>query len=151
MGITTYRGVQIDKDGSRNVFAIASLREEGLERAALVELLRIGVGATVSLETVLKEVPEEAALAVALCDGRVGSRNVQLPGAVTELGTGLADVEVADLQSSLSANSPYIRTWSMFAKMSRPLTFNATLWSSASTQPSRGEPAELSLCLRRVE
>ena len=34
---------------------------------------------------------------------RVHRRDVQLPGAVTELGTGLADVEVADLQSSLSA------------------------------------------------
>jgi len=34
---------------------------------------------------------------------RVGLRNVQLPGAVTELGTGLADVEVADLQRALLA------------------------------------------------
>jgi hypothetical protein len=31
--------------------------------------------------------------------GRVGSKCVQLPGAVTELGSGLADVEVADLAS----------------------------------------------------
>lgn len=92
----TYRGVQVDEDGARNVFAAASLREEGLERAALVELLRIGVRTTVSLEAVLKEVPGEARLAIGL-RGRVESRYIQLPGAVTELGTGLADVEVADL------------------------------------------------------
>jgi hypothetical protein len=55
----TYRGVQVDEDGTRNVFAAASLREEGLERAALVELLRIGVRTTVSLEAVLKKVPGE--------------------------------------------------------------------------------------------
>ena len=55
----TYRGVQVDEDGARNVFAVASLREEGLARASLVERLRIGVRATISLEAVLKEVPEE--------------------------------------------------------------------------------------------
>jgi hypothetical protein len=93
----TYRRVQVDEDGARDVFAAASLREEGLERAALVELLRIGVRTTVSLEAVLKEVPEEAALAVELRDGRAELEDVQLPGAVAELGTGLADVEVADL------------------------------------------------------
>jgi hypothetical protein len=49
----------INEDGARDVFAIASLREEGLERATLVELLRIGVRTAVSLEAVLKEVPEE--------------------------------------------------------------------------------------------
>jgi hypothetical protein len=64
----TYRGIQVDKDGARNVFAVASLREEGLERAALVELLRIGVRTTVSLEAVLKKVPEEARLAIGLGD-----------------------------------------------------------------------------------
>ena len=52
--LATYRGVQVDEDGTRNVFAAASLREEGLERAALVEILRIGVRTTVSLEAVLK-------------------------------------------------------------------------------------------------
>jgi hypothetical protein len=102
-GSAAYRGVQVDEDGARDVFAAASLREEGLERAALVELLRIGVRATVSLEAVLKEVPEGAGLANGLRGGRVESRYVQLPGAVTELGTGLADVEVADLQSAVSA------------------------------------------------
>ena len=50
----TYGGVQVDKDGARDVFAVASLREEGLERATLVEILRIGVRTAVSLEAVLK-------------------------------------------------------------------------------------------------
>lgn len=145
-----YRGVQVDEDGARNVFAIASLREEGLERAALVELLRIGVRTTISLEAVLKKVPEEASLATELM-GRVGSRYVQLPGAVTELGTGLADVEVADLQSAMSAHGLQVRTAPMFTQLDEPLTFNATLRSSASTQPMRGEPTELSSCPRRVK
>ena len=54
-----WRRVQVDEDGTGDVFAAASLREEGLERAALVEILRIGVRTTVSLEAVLKKVPEE--------------------------------------------------------------------------------------------
>jgi hypothetical protein len=58
----TYRWVQIDEDGAGNVFAVAGLREEGFERSALVEVLRIGVGATVSLETMLKEVPDDILL-----------------------------------------------------------------------------------------
>lgn len=36
-------------------------------------------------------------------------------------------------------------------RLLEPLTFNATLWSSASTQPSRSEPAELSSRPRRVK
>jgi len=55
----TYRGVQVYEDGARDVFAIASLREEGLERATLVEILGIGVRTAVSLEAVLKKVPGE--------------------------------------------------------------------------------------------
>jgi hypothetical protein len=47
---------------------------------------------------VLEKVPEEVVSALGLRN-RVGSRCVQLPGAVTELGTGLADVKVADLSS----------------------------------------------------
>lgn len=51
----------------------------------------------------LKEVPKEAISAIALRDGRVVLQHIQFPGAVTELGTGLADVEVADLQRALLA------------------------------------------------
>lgn len=56
----------------------------------------------------LKKVPGEVALAAAIPGEHVGLRDAQLPGAVTKLGTGLADVEVADLQSSLSASGPCI-------------------------------------------
>jgi hypothetical protein len=50
--------VQVDEDGTGNVFAAASLGEEGLVRTTLTKLLRIGVGATIGEQTVLKEVPE---------------------------------------------------------------------------------------------
>jgi hypothetical protein len=52
-----YRGVQIDKDGAGNVFAAARLGEEGLEGAALGEVCRIRIGATVSQKAVLEQVP----------------------------------------------------------------------------------------------
>jgi hypothetical protein len=51
------RRVQVDEDGTGNVFAAASLGEEGLVRTALTKLLRIGVGTTIGEQTVLKEVP----------------------------------------------------------------------------------------------
>jgi hypothetical protein len=56
--LVNWRWIQVDKDGTRNVFAAASLVEEGLVRAALAKLLRIGVGATIGEQTVLEEVPE---------------------------------------------------------------------------------------------
>jgi hypothetical protein len=53
----TYGRVQIDENGTGDVFAAAGLSEEGLERSTLVEVLRIGVRATVGLEAVLEQVP----------------------------------------------------------------------------------------------
>ncbi len=50
-------GVEIDEDGARDVFAIAGLSEEGLVRAGVTEVLRIGVRTAISGETVLKQVP----------------------------------------------------------------------------------------------
>jgi hypothetical protein len=82
----TYRRVQIDKDGTRDVFAAASLGEEGLERSALVELLRIGVRTAVRLEAVLKQVPVKVA-SIRIRGKRVVFVYVQLPGAVSELGS----------------------------------------------------------------
>lgn len=55
--MATYRRVQVDEDGTGDVFAAASLCEEGLVGSALAEFLRIGVGATIRQETVLEEVP----------------------------------------------------------------------------------------------
>lgn len=54
-----YRWIQIDKDGSGNIFAAASFGEEGLERTALVYLLALlGVETAICTETVLKEIPK---------------------------------------------------------------------------------------------
>jgi hypothetical protein len=53
----TYGRVQIDEDGTGDVFAIAGLGEEGLQRATLIDVLRIGIRATVGLEAVLEQVP----------------------------------------------------------------------------------------------
>lgn len=52
-------GVQVDKDRSGNVFAGAGLSEDGIELTAIVECLGIGIGTTVLLEAVLKEVPAD--------------------------------------------------------------------------------------------
>jgi hypothetical protein len=51
-----YRRVQIDKDGAGDVFSAAGLREESLERATLCLVLRIGVGTSIGLETMLEEI-----------------------------------------------------------------------------------------------
>jgi hypothetical protein len=71
------RGVEIDKDGARNMLAAARLGEEGLEGASLTNIASIGVGTTIGAEAVLEE--------------------VELPSRVTELGTSLAQVEVKNL------------------------------------------------------
>jgi hypothetical protein len=52
-----WRRVQVDEDGTGDVFAAASLGEEGLVGTALTKLLRIGVGTTIGEQTVLEEVP----------------------------------------------------------------------------------------------
>jgi len=51
-------GVEIDKDGSGNVFAVACLGEKGIVRATVGEVLRVGVWATILAEAVLEEVPD---------------------------------------------------------------------------------------------
>lgn len=49
-------GVKVNKDGSRDMFAVARLGEEGLERTTLADVLDIRVGATISSEAMLEEV-----------------------------------------------------------------------------------------------
>lgn len=51
-------GVEIDKEGPGDIFAVAGLGEEGLVRARVADVFGIGVGASIGAETVLKEVPE---------------------------------------------------------------------------------------------
>ena len=50
-------GVEVDEDGAGDVFAVAGLGEESLVRAALDDVLGIGVGAAVHTEAVLEEIP----------------------------------------------------------------------------------------------
>lgn len=50
------RGVQVEEDGPRDVFAIARLAEEGLVGATLGGVGRVGVGPAVGAEAVLQEV-----------------------------------------------------------------------------------------------
>ena len=51
------RGVEIDEDRARDIFAAASLSEYGIELAGVVECLGVRVGTTILLETVLEQVP----------------------------------------------------------------------------------------------
>lgn len=85
-------GVQINKDGTRNVFAVASFGEDSIELARVVESLGIRVGTSILLETVFEEIA-----VVVRYGGREVKGSLQLPGAVSELGTGLPDVEMEDL------------------------------------------------------
>ncbi len=92
----TYGRVQVDEDRAGDIFATASLSEEGLKRATLTDLFGIGVGTAVGFEAVLKEVSwNRKSASVSLTEYSV--EDVQLPSAVTKLCAGLADVEVADL------------------------------------------------------
>lgn len=70
------RGVQVDEDGTRDVFAAASLGEESLVRARLTKLLRIGVGAAIRQQAVLEEVAEgyRVSLGMANLGGRCASK-----------------------------------------------------------------------------
>ena len=53
----THRGVEVDEDRARHVFAAAGLGEEGLEGARLANVLGIRIEFTVDLEAMLQEVP----------------------------------------------------------------------------------------------
>lgn len=50
------RGVEIHKDGSRNMLAIAGFGEEGLERTWVANILRVGIGAAIRAKAVLEKV-----------------------------------------------------------------------------------------------
>lgn len=50
-------GVKVDEDGSRDIFATSSLREDGIELARVVESLRVGIRPTILLQAVFEEVP----------------------------------------------------------------------------------------------
>ena len=48
--------VEIDEDGSRDVFAVAGLGEEGLERASIAKVLRVRGRTAISSEAVLEQI-----------------------------------------------------------------------------------------------
>lgn len=50
------RGVKVDEDGTRDIFAAASLGEDGIELARVVERLRVGIRTTVLLQAMFEEV-----------------------------------------------------------------------------------------------
>jgi len=55
--LVDWGGVEIDKDGARDVFAAASLSEDGIELSGVVEGLCVGVRTTILLEAMLEQVP----------------------------------------------------------------------------------------------
>lgn len=53
----TYRGVQVDEDGARNIFAATCLGEESIVRTGIASILgSFCVNCSIVLETVLKEI-----------------------------------------------------------------------------------------------
>jgi hypothetical protein len=78
------RGVEIDEQRSRNILSAVGLGKEGLERTRVTNIGSVGVRSTVGAETVLEK--------------------VELPSRVTELGTGLTQVEVKNLDNKKSAS-----------------------------------------------
>jgi len=54
--LVDWRRVKVDKDGTGDIFATASLREDGIELAGVVERLCVGIRATVLLQAVLEEI-----------------------------------------------------------------------------------------------
>ena len=70
--LTNYGRLQIDKDGTRDMFSSASLAEEGVERIVSVTDRLVGWHQAVWLNTVLEA--------------------VQLPAGISDLDTGLSNV-----------------------------------------------------------
>ena len=54
--LINWAGVQIDEDGTGDVFARTGFGEDGIKLAAVVEGLRVRVRTAILLETVLEEV-----------------------------------------------------------------------------------------------
>jgi hypothetical protein len=83
------------------MFAAAGLGEEGLEGSAFVQILAFRIGAAISLEAMLKEVPGTFVSVRRRSTCSASAADIQLPSAVTKLRASLADVEVADLDSTM--------------------------------------------------
>lgn len=49
-------GIEVDEDGPWDIFALASLCEESLERTSFADVLGLGIRATISFEAMLKQI-----------------------------------------------------------------------------------------------
>jgi hypothetical protein len=49
-------GIEVNKDGARDIFAFAGFCEEGLKGTSLADVFCFGVGATISLKAMLEEI-----------------------------------------------------------------------------------------------
>jgi hypothetical protein len=54
--LVDWRRVEVDEDGTRDIFAAASLREDGIKLAGVVEGLRVRIRATILLQAVFEEI-----------------------------------------------------------------------------------------------
>jgi hypothetical protein len=96
----TYGRVQIDEDGTGDVFAVAGFGEESLERASLRQMLRVGIRTTVGSKAVLEQVP--GAFVSMRVRGMRSFGDIQLPRAVPQLHARLTNVEMCNLILSVS-------------------------------------------------
>ena len=97
--------VEIDEDGTRDVFSASSLSEDSVELTRVVESLGVRVRTTILFETVFEQVPAITSTSKLLCGCEF--EHLQLPSAVSELRTGLADMEVKNLQSGVQ-RQPFV-------------------------------------------
>jgi len=88
--LVTHRGVKVDKDGAWDVFAIISLGEKSIIRAALPGFLnRVGIYMTIGQQAMLEQVAISSINGELLPNEAQDSEDLQLPGSVAQLGTSL--------------------------------------------------------------
>ena len=90
-----WRWVEINEDGSWDVFAAAGLAEEGVVRTAVTKILGIWVRTSIWKKTVLEKVTTTSSTLTISIKYHAYS---QFPSSVTKLDTSLADVKVQNLK-----------------------------------------------------
>lgn len=98
------RRIQVDKERPRHMLAAGGFGEEGIVGARIIDILGVGIYATVMAEAVLKTVAmRQQKISYHGSDALInpcatdGGAHEQLPSCVTELNTGLTDVKMNDL------------------------------------------------------
>jgi hypothetical protein len=94
-------GVEIHEDRSRHVFSIAGLCEDSVEFTGFVDILRIWVGTTILLETMLEKV-SKLPVSPHFLHAQLTATDLQFPSTVTELSTSLTDMKMKNLEICLS-------------------------------------------------